>query len=932
MRAHLGWKTSVRQIIRNAGRITLGIGMAAEMLAGSVGLNVWAEGSESASASTSVTQNSQTGETNSENCAEGLKLSKNAAANGDGTCTVTLEAYVTGKEVVTYQPFDAVVVADCSGSMHEYQYGDEKNRETVMKTAVKSFVDRMASFNEKLPEDKKSRFALVQFSDVGTMENATRTVAGFTEVTAGTKADLLSKVDGMVSQAGMHTRTDAGMTCAKELIDSDTLDRKKIVVLVTDGSPNNSEGFQPSVANAAIEAAKSIKEAGAEVYTICIDPDCKEVQGEALPAYTKIAGDDRTTNPDWDSLLYIWDPDNYDKLTVNTDHSNVIAMTKRFMYLVSSDNPHAADMDTPNASDPADAGKTNADGGGYYSTPEDPEQFLALFDTLAERSGQSDQELGKDAVLRDVLSENFVLADDPQAKAWTCDYTKDGTWKAGKEAENVTVSCSAKDGTVEVTGFDYSANYVTGEGHSDQPDFYGRKLVVSFRIRPVCTFGGNHIPTNQNTSGVYPDGKDGTKPAGLFPVPCVDIPLDFEIGGRDLDVFAEDAVPITDLLTYQNGYVPDGSNNRCVDISYIIQDKNGSTLQALKIPAGKKAGECAFDAPLAAAPKACAVYTIQCRVTPVTEGSVNELMRKKEQSVHYYVPELSLSDTTGTKGEKIDVKTGEGLSFDDLGDHGEGLVWKCQDGKKADKKSAPDLLYQVRALSGVTDTELAADDAAVFSVQVFRKAEDGSAGTRITDSTTFLHSCSREDCDFENRKSVNKDAAFLIHVAESEEAQTESSAGTTSSDSSVQADADAESSSSNSVVISNTVNLPAGASLSASSGTGSTAAGTKTAVSQQSAASSGQGTAASVQAADTKAAGETVAAELSAASAAAATQQSSLQAADSTAAASSVITDRPTTGDDDQSGGMLPVILSAAGIFLLFLLGSMRSAGRRSGT
>ena len=164
-----------RERIRRIGRISLGILAGAGLLVGStVG---------TAAAKTSIAQSVPELERAEENCAEGLTLKKGAGANDDGTYTVRLEAYVTGTETTTYQPFDAVVVADCSGSMN-YMFGTEKTRETVMKTALESFLDQMAAFNKKLPEDTQSRFALVQFSDAGGegRENRTKVVQDFTEV------------------------------------------------------------------------------------------------------------------------------------------------------------------------------------------------------------------------------------------------------------------------------------------------------------------------------------------------------------------------------------------------------------------------------------------------------------------------------------------------------------------------------------------------------------------------------------------------------------------------------------------------------------------------------------------------------------------------------------------------------------------------------
>ena len=60
------------------------------------------------------------------------------------------------------------------------------------------------------------------------------------------------------------------MEFAQKLLNNGRTDAKKIVVFFTDGSPTSSNGFQASVANSAINSAKSLKANGADIYTIGI--------------------------------------------------------------------------------------------------------------------------------------------------------------------------------------------------------------------------------------------------------------------------------------------------------------------------------------------------------------------------------------------------------------------------------------------------------------------------------------------------------------------------------------------------------------------------------------------------------------------------------------------------------------------------------------
>lgn len=933
-----------RERIRSIGRAFLGIVLGAGILAGSTVGTVCAK--------KSIAQSVLELETADKNCAEGLTLRKGAGANGDGTYTVQLEAYVTGTETTTYQPFDAVVVADCSGSMN-YMFGTEKTRETVMKAALGKFIGNMEDFNSKLPADAQSRFALVQFSDAGGggREDRTKLVQDFTEVTSSNVKTLSDAVQGLECKVGTHTRTDAGMECAKELIAQDTLDRKKVVVLVTDGQPNDSEGFQPSVANRAIAAAKEIKEAGAEVFVISMEPSCVAVPGEAFPTYEKNPKDSPQANADWENFIYVSDEGNLGKIPSNTEPSNMKNMTNRFMYLISSDNPHALDMDTPNAQDGSDGGKTLAQDISYYSSPENPEQFLQLFDQLAKRSGKSSQQLGKDAVLFDEAAQDFVLCDSTEARAYTSDYTADGTWKDPVPAEGISIRCDPEKNTVSVTGFDYSANYVTKNGHVDRSGFCGRKLIVTFRIRPLAVFGGNGVETNTGRSGVYPDGSL-QNPTGCFPIPRVDIPLAYEIDGRDKNVFAPDAVTLPALAKYKTGFIPDGVNNRHVAITVDICDSAGTVLQTMEIPAGKTSEEVRFGAPKAEVPKRCAKYTIRCTVTPVTEGSQKALSRKKTQSVHYFVPTVDLRDTEGKKGAAIDTKTGDALSGEDLGAHLADVTWTCGDGTEAGKQSAPDLSYRVSALSGVLVESgkevLAAEEAAAFDVRVFR-SQDGAPGEEITELSALTHSCERKDCSFAAVREREPQADFLIHIGSFDAQETEGEEGNRTQNSSTSsgtgnggtaesdsgADADSTSTVTNNVTIQNSITVPAGS-----------------AGAVQSAASSSASDA--VQEANKKAAEAALAANLKAAeeaqnailkaqqnAAAAGTdakdQKGTVTAVTSdTPAASSasaeVITDRPKTGEAGDADLFVPIAAAAGTLFLALTLCFVRrmAAERRA--
>ena len=87
----------------------------------------------------------------------------------------------------------------------------------------------------------------------------------------GKGAESLKSTVNLISPAG-STRADYGLELADGQFSSPSgrADAKKVVVFFTDGSPTSSNGFEASVANSAINSAKSLKANGADIYTIGI--------------------------------------------------------------------------------------------------------------------------------------------------------------------------------------------------------------------------------------------------------------------------------------------------------------------------------------------------------------------------------------------------------------------------------------------------------------------------------------------------------------------------------------------------------------------------------------------------------------------------------------------------------------------------------------
>ena len=180
------------------------------------------------------------------------------------------------------QPLDIVLVLDASGSMDDPMgNGDSTKRIDALKVAANSFIDEIAKQNANISDPaQQHQVSLVKFSGDKSNQvgNGTYRKGGYTynfsqvmkNLTScvGSSADELKSTVNAISPAG-STRADYGL----ELAAGQTSGRenaKKIVVFFTDGSPTGSSGFEDKVASSAVTAAKSMKDAGATIYSVGI--------------------------------------------------------------------------------------------------------------------------------------------------------------------------------------------------------------------------------------------------------------------------------------------------------------------------------------------------------------------------------------------------------------------------------------------------------------------------------------------------------------------------------------------------------------------------------------------------------------------------------------------------------------------------------------
>ncbi|HIT09522.1 MAG TPA: hypothetical protein IAB55_10665 [Candidatus Merdivicinus faecavium] len=423
---------------------------------------------------------------------------------------------------------------------------------------------------------------------------------------------LTGAVEGLNASGG--TMTNQGLEMANDIFNAYEEDygqayedgtRQKVVIVFTDGVPGlygfddvgNPYFYDGNISGMAIESAKNIKDGGATVYTIGIFDGADASDPSNLPDYTQGSVEGKQ----------------------ETDNAN------RFMHLVSSNYPNAIDMDRP--------GPVNdkLQGNGYYLSASDADALNEIFQTISDQieTPSTTVKLDGNAVLRDVITPYFDIdiSDDRNVKAQIVPYAGNNAWdwEAAKNVNRDNIDIDTATNTVDVTGYDYSDEYIWDNKNTGTHG--GSKLVVTIPIeRDPYFIGGNGVPTNETTSGIY--ANDEAQGAfETFPVPSVNVPIHYGFDVTDKTIYLSQSQKIDFAaggVFYDNGRAAaslggDAKANDYVDITYTVTDSEGNPVGTYTIPA-KGTSSWNTNVPPELTPADCAELTITCTVTPIHDA------------------------------------------------------------------------------------------------------------------------------------------------------------------------------------------------------------------------------------------------------------------------------------------------------------------------
>ena len=538
----------------------------------------------------------------------------------------------------------------------------------------------------------------------GTALQDMSTTAGKNNVTASINA----------LQASGATRTDYGLTMANGILNANPVPegetRNRIVIVFTDGSPTDSNGFELNVANAAINNANAIKDSGATVYSIGIFPGA-------------------------------------DATSAGNQNGNETEKANWFMQQVSSNNG------TPRSPS-------------YYLSASDAGTLNSIFRQISQQiqTGGSNTELSGTAVVKDIVSPYFTLPAGASASSITLEtYRYHGPnkeWTNNNNAMGARATVTGKE--VSVTNFDFAQNWCGTETDAEGNNTIheGNKLVIRFDVTPEPGFlGGNDVPTNNTSAGIYKEGE--TEPSKRFPVPHVNVPIkDIAVTAEDKNVYLLGEVTLDQLKsgsTITVGAKEGVSEGIKLDLSkdnYGLeawQTEYVTITVAVKDAADKevtdKIGSLTGETN----------YTIEVTIAPTTTGTTTDekgpaaesKSGKAEAKINVFKPELTYKDSEAYYGDNAPTDYIGNLVSE---------VWKHGDtiaNPGTMIGAAPELTKEYTPEAGKISTDNKINTKQDIGVDVTVKINNED----VTGHVKFEHTnCTGKTCNLPEGKK------FLIHV------------------------------------------------------------------------------------------------------------------------------------------------------------------------
>ena len=504
-------------------------------------------------------------------------VSKTATLENDGTYTIQLEAFSTGKTltVMKQTPTDIVLVLDVSGSMaDDFTYTSGKAWTSVKDTVVSKPSDAhhlcpdgtyspvtwsregflkstyrytcnnckatrkwSAPLSNTIPgEGDEDSWNLWRYTDITKTENKMlalqNAVKSFIDGVAAKNAGIADPNEqhrvAIVKFASETTKNTIGNETYKDggYTYNYTQTVAGLTTVTADTAAdldNKVDALKPGGATAAdkgMEMAQGIlaNSSGRDTVVILFTDGEPTYGNSFTPEVANKAV--ATSKALKDSKTVVYSVGLFD----GANPEDISGQSNAYLNGVSSNYPEATAYNSLG----------NGKNDGYYKTCDQTGNLTDIFNEIESSIGTTTVTLNTNAELRDVLNEGFVLTDDSAVTVQVDTYK--GRDRYGNRVFNgtpttlETANCvvdKAKN-VVTVSGFDYSNEYLIDGDAPDSNDFtaakQGKKIIVKITgveaTDPAVT--NSQISTNSVASGIY-DNSSATIPYVVFPQPMTQL-------------------------------------------------------------------------------------------------------------------------------------------------------------------------------------------------------------------------------------------------------------------------------------------------------------------------------------------------------------------------------------------------------------------------
>ena len=539
----------------------------------------------------------------------------------------------------------------------------------------------------------------------------------FQDMNTSTGVSNVSASIGVLSADG-GTLTNLGLEMGNGIFGANPIaegeKRNRVVIVFSDGVPGWS-GYDSNTANSAITQAETAKNTyGATVYSIGIFPGA-------------------------------------DATSAGNQNGNETEKANWFMQQVSSNNG------TPQSPS-------------YYLSAADAGTLNSIFQQISDQieTGGTTSTLTSDAVVKDIISPQFTLpagttAANITVETYACtgkNANDDYTWSNNNSTMGATASISGDQ--VNVTGFNFSENYVGTVTEGDSVTYRGHKLVISFKVQPKAGFlGGNEVYTN-TSAGIY-ENNTAENPLLTFDRPTVNVPIkDVTVTAKDKNVYLKGEVTAEQLkdgaeisvgnvkldlskaTDADKPYGLDPWQAEYVDITVTVKDKDGNVIS-------DKLDNLTEDT----------TYTVEVTVTPKTTGSTGSAGTPATEksgkntpaaNINVFKPELTFKDSTAYYGETVPANND--YSSNKVGSE----TWKHGDTASTDEGVTMLGTKPTLDITSTPDESKLKDGK--YTKQDVPVAATVKIGTEnVNEHTTFVHQdCTGKTC------TLPEDYHFWIHI------------------------------------------------------------------------------------------------------------------------------------------------------------------------